>query len=70
MSFLAVEIVHGILVGTAKGNYHMGNLIKWMFREQNFEYVDWVDVAQDSPQNRAVVKSVMNRRSTYLAANS
>jgi hypothetical protein len=41
-----------------------------MLRELNFEDVDWIDLAQDSPQNRAVLKSVMIRRSTYLAANS
>ena len=40
-----------------------------MFRELNFEDVDWIDLAEDSPQNRAVVKSVMNRLSTYVAAN-
>jgi len=65
-----VENVHGILVGTPKGKYYIGNLIKWMFRELNFEDVDWIDLTQDRRQNRAFEKPVMNRRSTYLAANS
>jgi len=37
--FLAVENVHEILFGTPKGKDHMGKLIKWMFREVNFEDV-------------------------------
>jgi hypothetical protein len=41
-----------------------------MFRELNFEDVDWIDLAQDIPQNWVVVKSIMNRRATYLAAYS
>jgi len=40
-----VENVYGILVGTPKGKYHIGNLMKWMFRELNFEDVDWIDLA-------------------------
>jgi len=70
VSFLAVENVQEILVGTPEGKDHMGKLIKWMFREVNFADVDWIDLAQDIPQNRAVVKSITNRRSTYLAAYS
>lgn len=70
VSFLAVENVHGILVGKLTGKDHMGNLIKWMIRELNCEGVDWIDLTQDSPQNRAVVKSIMHLRSTHIAANS
>jgi hypothetical protein len=58
-----------ILVGKPEGKRPLGrprrrwlNNIKMGFRETGWGGMDWVDVAQDRDQLRALVKAVMNLR--------
>jgi hypothetical protein len=37
-------------------------ILKWILREIGWDGVDWIDLAQDRGQWRALVKTVMNFR--------
>jgi hypothetical protein len=53
-----------ILVGKAGGNSPLGNPSRrWVdFREIGWDCVDWIDMAQDRDQWRALVNTVLNLR--------
>jgi hypothetical protein len=58
-----------ILVGKSEGKRPLGrprrrwvNNIKMDLREIGWDGMDWIDLAQDTDQWRAVVKTVMNLR--------
>jgi hypothetical protein len=60
---------YSILVGKPEGDRLLGRLgggqeynIRIDFRETGWEGVDWVNMAQDREQWRALVKKVMNLR--------
>jgi hypothetical protein len=63
-----------ILVGTPEGKRPLGrprrrwvDNIKIDLREIGWDGVDWIDLAQDSDQWRALVNTVMNLRVPFIA---
>jgi hypothetical protein len=58
-----------ILVGSAEGKRPLGrpscrwvDNIKMDLKEIGLDYIDWIDLAQDRDQWRALVNTVMNLR--------
>jgi hypothetical protein len=57
-----------ILVGKPEGNRPLGRLKTWVdnikmdLRDKGSDGVDWIDLAQDRDQWRAIVNMVMNLR--------
>jgi hypothetical protein len=56
-------------VGTPKGKSPLGRLRRWWennikidFREIGWGGIDWLDLAQDRDQSRAIVNTIMNLR--------
>jgi hypothetical protein len=49
-----------ILVGKPEGKRPLVDSIKWLLREIGWGSMDWIDLAQDRDQWRAVVNMVMN----------
>jgi hypothetical protein len=65
---------YSILVGKPKGKRQLGRpRHRWMdniqidLREIGWDVMDWIDLAQDRDQWRAVVNTVMNIRVPYNA---
>jgi hypothetical protein len=58
-----------ILVGKPEGKRPLEDrdiggwiLLKWILREMEWDGMDWIDLAQDRDQWRALVNTVMNLR--------
>jgi hypothetical protein len=58
-----------ILVGMPEGKRPLGRprrrlwvILKWILREIGWDGMDWIDLAQDREQYRALVNTVMNLR--------
>jgi hypothetical protein len=52
----------GILVGKPEGKRPLGRPRRKILRETGWDGMDWVDVAQDRDQWRALVNTVLNLR--------
>jgi hypothetical protein len=54
---------YGILVGKPEGKRPLGRpRRRWELRETGWSSMDWIDLAQDRDQWRALVNTVMNSR--------
>jgi hypothetical protein len=55
-----------MLVGKPEGKRPLGRprwtILKWILRETGWDGVDWIELAQDRDQWRALVNTVMNLR--------